>query len=59
MFIRFVVGLDGESHRDLTGLITEARLLRDAGSLDQLQISWPEETYAWFNENLPTPHVQK
>jgi hypothetical protein len=55
LFIRFVVGLDDESHRDLTGLITEARLLRDAGSLDQVQVSWLEETYAWFNENLPTP----
>jgi hypothetical protein len=55
MFIRFVVGLDDESHRSQTGLITEARLLRDAGSLDQLQVSWLEDTYAWFNENLPTP----
>jgi hypothetical protein len=55
MFIRFVVGLDDENHGDLTGPITEARLLRDAGTLDQLQVSWLEETYAWFNENLPTP----
>ena len=55
LFIRFVVGLDDESHRSQTGLITEARLLRDAGSLDQLQVSWLEDTYAWFNENLPTP----
>jgi hypothetical protein len=55
MFIRFVVGLDDENHRSLTGLITEARLLRDAGSLDQLQVSRLEATYAWFNENLPTP----
>ena len=31
MFIRFVVGVDGEHHRYLTGLITEARLLRDRG----------------------------
>jgi hypothetical protein len=38
MFIRFVVGLDDENHRSLTGLITEARLLRDKGSHDQLQV---------------------
>lgn len=55
MFIRFVVGLDDEGHRSLTGLVTEARLLRDAGSLDELQISWLEDTYAWFNANLPVP----
>jgi hypothetical protein len=55
MFIRFVVGLDDENHRSLTGLITEARLLRDRGRLDQLQVSWLEETYAWLNANVPVP----
>jgi hypothetical protein len=49
MFIRFVVGADGEHHRQLTGLITEARLLRDRGGLDAHQVSRLEETYAWFN----------
>jgi len=33
MFVRFVVGTDGENHRWLTGIITEARLLRDRGRL--------------------------
>jgi hypothetical protein len=55
MFIRFVVGYDDEHHRSLTGLITEARILRDKGSLDQLEVSWLEETYIWFNHNLPVP----
>jgi hypothetical protein len=55
MFIRFVVGVNGEHHRRLTGLITEARLLRDRGYLDSNQVSWLEETYAWFNANLPCP----
>jgi hypothetical protein len=55
MFIRFVVGADGEHHRYLTGLITEARLLRDRGGLDPHQVSWLEETYEWFNANLPCP----
>ena len=55
MFIRFVVGADGDDHRDLTWLITEARLLRDGGGLNTHEISWLEETYAWFNANLPCP----
>ena len=55
MYIRFVVGSDAENHKFLTGLITEARLLRDRGGLDQHQISRLEETYAWFNANIPVP----
>jgi hypothetical protein len=55
MFIRFVVGGDGDHHRSLTGIITEARLLRDRGGLDQDQVSRLEEVYAWFNANLPVP----
>jgi len=39
MFIRFVVGGDSEPQWILTGIITEARLLRDKGGLDQYQIS--------------------
>jgi hypothetical protein len=55
MYIRFVVGADGEHHRFLTGLITEARLLRDRGGLDQHQVSLLEELYIWFNANIPVP----
>lgn len=55
MFIRFVVGGDDEHHRMLTGLITEARLLRDRGELAPYEIEWLEETYEWFNEHLPCP----
>ena len=55
MFIRFVVARDADRHRSLTGIITEARLLRDKGNLDQYQVSWLEETYAWLNANLPVP----
>jgi hypothetical protein len=55
MFIRFVVGSDGEHHRSLTGIITEARILRDKGALNQDQISWLEEAYVWFSANLPVP----
>jgi hypothetical protein len=55
MFIRFVVGGDAEHHRSLTGIIAEARLLRDKGALNQDQMSRLEEAYAWFNATLPVP----
>ena len=55
MFIRFVVGADDENHRSLTGVITEARLLRDESQLYPYEEEWLEEIYDWFNANLPTP----
>jgi len=55
MYIRFVIGADGEDHRWLTGIITEARLLRDLGKLEQHQRIWLDETYEWLNEHLPCP----
>ena len=33
MYVRFVVGSDDENAYWLTGVLTEARLLRDAGRL--------------------------
>ena len=55
MFVRFVVGADGDHHRSLTGIITEARLLRDRGGLNQDRVFWLEEIYEWFNANLLVP----
>ncbi len=55
MYIRFVVGKDSEDHRQLTGVITEARFLSERGELDDYQVAWLEETYQWLNENLPCP----
>lgn len=55
MFIRFVVGHDAEHHRSLTGIITEARLLRDKGRLDDYAKAQLEEAYTWLNANLPVP----
>jgi hypothetical protein len=55
MFIRFVVGTDGESHRWLTGIITEARLLRDRGQLALYEETVLENAYAWLNAHLPCP----
>ena len=55
MYIRFVVGKDGENHRLLNGVITEARILRDNYGLENYQIEQLEELYEWLNENLPVP----
>lgn len=55
MFIRFVVGADGEHHRSLTGIITEARIRRDNGDLDEHQAARLEDAFSWLNEHLPVP----
>lgn len=55
MFVRFVVGHAGEHHRLLTGLITEARLLRDRGELASHERDLLEEIYDWFNAHVPVP----
>jgi hypothetical protein len=55
MFVRFVAGVDGEDHRWLTGIITEARLLRDGGKLAPYQELCLQEAYDWLNAHLPCP----
>ena len=55
MFVRFVVGADGEHHRALTGIVTEARLLREAGRLSADEADQLEESYNWLNDHLPVP----
>jgi hypothetical protein len=55
MYIRFVVGTDSEHHHSLTGVITEARMLRDRGELEVYEIDLLEEIYEWLNEHLPCP----
>lgn len=55
MFVRFVVGSDGEHHREITGIVTEARFLRDAGRLSAEEATHLEESYNWLNDHLPVP----
>ncbi|MDP9603748.1 hypothetical protein SAMN05518845_111138 [Variovorax sp. YR750] len=55
MFIRFVVGGDEEDHRQLSGLVTETRILRDKGEFTAAEEERLEAIYAWFNANLPCP----
>jgi hypothetical protein len=55
VYVRFVVGADGEDHRQLTGVLTEARLLRDAGRLSAEELQRLERAYDWFNAHVPVP----
>ncbi|HEX5739041.1 MAG TPA: hypothetical protein VFY22_11065 [Hydrogenophaga sp.] len=59
MYIRLVVGADHEDHRTLTGLVTEAKLLRESGGLTANEEAVLEEHYHWLNENLPCPPYSK
>ena len=55
MFVRFVVGTAAENVAWLTGVITEARLLRDRGELHSYESERLEEIFDWLNEHLPCP----
>lgn len=55
MYIRFVVGGEDENHRLLTGIVTEARFLRDRGELTIEEEQRLESVYEWLNSNLPCP----
>ena len=57
MYIRFVVGGEDENHRLLTGIVTEARFLRDRGELTIEEEQRLESVYEWLNSNLPCPPV--
>lgn len=54
-FVRFVVGSDGEDHRQLNGIVTEARLLRDNARLGIEESKRLERIYDWFNDHVPVP----
>jgi hypothetical protein len=49
MFVRFVVGNARERHWLLTGVITEARILRDDGRLEAYEAQALEKAYEWLN----------
>ncbi|MEX0613101.1 MAG: hypothetical protein WD738_21425 [Pirellulales bacterium] len=59
MYLRFVEGGDAEDGRWLTGVVTAAGVLRDAGHLEPYQIDVVETTFEWLNENLPCPPFQQ
>ena len=55
VFVRFVVGSDGDHHRSLNGIVTEARFLRDDGRLTNDERVRLEASYEWLNEHVPVP----
>lgn len=55
MFVRFVVGSDGQYHKELTGIFAEARLLRERGALTTEEDVRLEAAYDWFHEHVPVP----
>ena len=59
MFVRFVVGTAAENAYDLTGVFTIARELRDKGALEPHEVDSLNESFAWFNANLPCPPFQE
>ncbi|WP_197438738.1 hypothetical protein [Polaribacter sp. BAL334] len=55
MFLRFVVGTDSQSPRELTGLFTEVEYLRKEGLLLDYQENMVDNIFGYFNNNLPCP----
>ena len=55
MFVRFVVGANGEDHRRLTGVVAEARFLLDDGLLSAEEEARLAASYDWLNSHLPVP----
>ena len=55
MYIRFVVGSEADDHRDLNGVFTEARFLRDKDLLTDYEKDTLQKVYDWFNNRLPVP----
>jgi hypothetical protein len=58
MFVRFVVGIDAENPSWLTGVIAEARILREDGALYRYESELLEQVFDWLNEHLPCPPFQ-
>ena len=55
MFVRFVVGSDGQYHKELAGLFAEARLLRERDVLTAEEDARLANVYEWFQAHVPVP----
>jgi hypothetical protein len=55
VFVRFVVGSDGQHNKELTGVFVESRLLREPGGLTAEEDARLDDVYEWFSENVPVP----
>jgi hypothetical protein len=54
-FIRLVVGNPKDDIDTLTGVFSEAALLQDKKLLSKKEAALLQDTYDWFNDNLPCP----
>lgn len=55
MYVRFVNAAPWENAYLASGLFTAARWLRDDDQLHDYEIEFLDETFDWFNDNLPCP----
>ncbi|MDH7447235.1 hypothetical protein QBK95_16455 [Aquimarina sp. 2201CG14-23] len=54
-YLRFVASVDSEEARNQNGLFTELQILKDKNQLFDYQIGFLEDTFIYFNDNLPVP----
>lgn len=59
MFIRFVVGYDGDCHESLTGIVRGSSLLEKKGQLTDYEEVQLKSFYKWLNDELPCPPFRK
>ena len=55
MFVRFVAAAKTENPWHADGVITAARIVRDAEKLAAAHVEAINSAFAWFNENIPCP----
>ncbi|CAM3814626.1 hypothetical protein VIAQ111709_13925 [Vibrio aquimaris] len=55
VYIRFVVGSDGQSPREMHGPFTEVEYLREQGLLAPYEEDIVSDIFAKFNQELPCP----
>ena len=55
VFVRFVVGAEGQFHKELTGIFAETRFLREQGVLTAEEDARLEALYEWFEDQVPVP----
>lgn len=59
MFIRFVVGYDGDYHQSLTGIIRSTYILEENNELDQYEEEQLKSIHKYLNDRLPCPPFSK
>jgi hypothetical protein len=55
MYLRFVAGTESEGARNQNGIFTELQILKEDNKLFNYQIEYLEDTFKYFNDNLPIP----